>query len=285
MSLNLIILNITLFFVYLYISSFFANKIGLIDYPSDEKTHSKPTPAIGGLVFFSIYITIYTQILLNLKLDNFYHYLTIFSFLIFIIGYLDDIKNINPYLKSLSFILIIFIFLFLNEEIVLKRIIISFLDSTYELNNFFKYIFTILCFWLLMNSFNLIDGLNGIAISYAITLFISFLLIFDLNNIDYFIILNLILILSLCLIWNVKNKIFLGNNGAYLISFFLSVFLIKFYNQNLSTSKFEADRIFLMLMIPGLDMLRLFIFRLINKKNPFERDQNHLHHYLKKKFP
>lgn len=283
MSQSLIILNIILFFVYLYISGLFANKIGLIDHPSDEKTHSKPTPAIGGLIFFFIYITIYIQILFNLKLDNFYHYLTIFSFLIFLIGYLDDIKNTNPYLKSSLFILIIFIFLFLNEEIVLKRIIISFLDSTYELNSFFKYIFTILCFWLLMNSFNLIDGLNGIAISYALTLFISFFLIFNLNNIDYFIILNFILVLSFCLIFNLKNKIFLGNNGAYLISFFLSVFLIKFYNQNLSTSKFEADRIFLMLMIPGLDMLRLFFFRLINKNNPFERDQNHLHHYLKKR--
>ena len=59
--------------------------------------------------------------------------------------------------------------------------------------------------------------------------------------------------------------------------------MIKFYNQNLSISKFEADRIFLMLMIPGLDMLRLFIFRLINKNDPFKRDHNHLHHYLKKK--
>lgn len=284
MSLNLIILNIILFFLYLYISVLFANKIGLIDHPSDEKKHSKPTPAIGGLVFFLIYISIYIQILLNQELGNFYHYLTIFSFLIFLIGYFDDIKNSNPYFKSLLFILIILIFLFLNEEIVLKRITISFLNSTYELNNYFKYIFTILCFWLLMNSFNLVDGLNGIAISYALTLFISFFLLFNLNNIDYFIILNFILTLCLCLIFNIRNKIFLGNNGAYLISFFLSVFLIKFYNQNLSTSKIEADRIFLMLMVPGLDMLRLFIFRSINKNNPFKRDQNHLHHYLIKNF-
>ena len=33
-------------------------------------------------------------------------------------------------------------------------------------------------------------------------------------------------------------------------------------------------------MIPGVDMLRLFFFRLFNKKNPFKADKNHLHHIL-----
>tara|TARA_Y100001954_G_C15445764_1_gene423865 strand:+ start:70 stop:618 length:549 start_codon:yes stop_codon:yes gene_type:complete len=134
-----------------------------------------------------------------------------------------------------------------------------------------------------MNSFNLADGYNGIAISYALILFISIIFIFKLNNIENFIILNFILILSFSLILNLKNSFFLGNNGSYLISFFLGVFLIKFYNQSLAIMDFGADRIFLMLMIPGIDMLRLFIFRVLNNNNPFKRDKNHLHHYLKKK--
>ena len=35
-------------------------------------------------------------------------------------------------------------------------------------------------------------------------------------------------------------------------------------------------------MIPGIDMLRLFISRLINKKDPFSGDNNHIHHLLLK---
>ncbi len=283
MSLNLTILNTVLFFIYLLISLKFSDKIKLIDYPAKTKIHTKPTPAIGGLIFFLIYLTIYLEFLLNPKLNEFYHYLTIFSLFVFLIGYFDDVNNNNPYIKSFLFILIIFIFLSLNEEMLLKKIYISFVGSTYELNSFFSYFFTVLCFWLLMNSFNLTDGLNGIAISYALVIFISIFLIFNLNNFDYFIISNFILVLSLTLIFNLKNKIFLGNNGAYLISFFIGVFLIKLYNQSLSSIEFGSDRIFLMLMIPGIDMLRLFFFRILNKKNPLSRDQNHLHHYLKKK--
>ena len=37
-------------------------------------------------------------------------------------------------------------------------------------------------------------------------------------------------------------------------------------------------------MIPGLDMFRLFLVRIINKKNPFAGDLNHFHHLLIKKF-
>ncbi len=283
MSLNLIILNIVLFFIYLVISTRFSNKLRLIDYPTKIKNHSEPTPAVGGLIFFFIYLSIYFQLFLNFKLDDFYHYLTFFSFLIFLIGYFDDLNDNNPYLKSFLFILIVFIFLFFNQEILIKKINISFVNSVYEISTFYSYIFTILCFWLLMNSFNLTDGLNGIAISYALIIFISIFLIFNLNDFDHFIVLNFIIILFFSLIFNLKNKIFLGNNGAYLISFFIGVFLIKFYNESLSNIRFDTDRIFLMLMIPGIDMLRLFIFRIINKKNPLTRDQNHLHHYLKKK--
>ena len=40
----------------------------------------------------------------------------------------------------------------------------------------------------------------------------------------------------------------------------------------------------LIFLIPGLDMLRLFILRISNKKSPFAGDTNHFHHYLLKKF-
>jgi len=37
-------------------------------------------------------------------------------------------------------------------------------------------------------------------------------------------------------------------------------------------------------MVPGIDMLRLFLFRIFKKKNPFRPDNLHIHHILLKRF-
>ena len=34
------------------------------------------------------------------------------------------------------------------------------------------------------------------------------------------------------------------------------------------------------MFIPGLDMIRLFVVRMLKKNNPFSADRNHLHHKL-----
>ena len=73
----------------------------------------------------------------------------------------------------------------------------------------------------------------------------------------------------------------MGDGGVYLISFILGYLSIKTYNLDLIN---DVDTIFLIMMIPGIDMLRMFIIRVINKKNPFRPDKNHLHHLLLTKF-
>ena len=35
-------------------------------------------------------------------------------------------------------------------------------------------------------------------------------------------------------------------------------------------------------MIPGIDMIRVFLVRILKGKNPFSPDKNHFHHYLLK---
>jgi UDP-GlcNAc:undecaprenyl-phosphate GlcNAc-1-phosphate transferase len=76
---------------------------------------------------------------------------------------------------------------------------------------------------------------------------------------------------------NLNNKSFMGDNGTYLIAFVFSYFFIKSYNESLFL---YADEIVLIMLIPGLDLLRLFIIRILKKKNPFSSDRNHLHHIL-----
>ena len=39
------------------------------------------------------------------------------------------------------------------------------------------------------------------------------------------------------------------------------------------------------MLIPGLDLIRLFILRILKKRNPLSSDRNHLHHLLIAKYP
>jgi len=57
--------------------------------------------------------------------------------------------------------------------------------------------------------------------------------------------------------------------------------VIKSYNENLIIN---CDEIFILMMMPGIDMARLFIERGLKKKNPLTADGNHFHHILLKRF-
>ena len=80
---------------------------------------------------------------------------------------------------------------------------------------------------------------------------------------------------------NHKYKSFLGDSGTYLLAFIFGYFFIKLYNQ---TAIIQVDQIVLFMIIPGIDLIRLFTLRVIKGKNPFSPDRNHLHHIIHSKF-
>ena len=74
---------------------------------------------------------------------------------------------------------------------------------------------------------------------------------------------------------------FLGDSGTMLIAFVIGYFFIKSHNLY---EKFFSDEIFLIMMIPGFELLRLAITRILNQKHPFSPDRNHIHHLMINKF-
>ena len=92
-------------------------------------------------------------------------------------------------------------------------------------------------------------------------------------NIFFPIIIHLIIFL----IANFKNFCFMGNNGSHCLSYILSIFIIKFYNIGLLSS---VEEVVIIMLIPGLDLIRLFIKRVLNNKKFFEPDLDHIHHIL-----
>jgi UDP-GlcNAc:undecaprenyl-phosphate GlcNAc-1-phosphate transferase len=257
----------------------FSNFFVVFDKPDGKlKKHNKAISLIGGfIILVNLYLIIFFLKILNMDNvifeDNFLYIVSVLSFLFYFIGFVDDFKNLSPNLKLFLIIISIILVTLFFPELKLEYIKISFLYKDYVFGDY-AFIFIILSFALLANAINMFDGINLQLISYTLFIF----LIFIINSyLPLFFIL-----LSICFIFlgilNYKNKVFIGDGGCYLISSIIGCTFIYQY-KNFSNYLY-GDQIFIILLIPAIDMFRLFLVRLINKKNPFRGDLNHLHHII-----
>ena len=127
------------------------------------------------------------------------------------------------------------------------------------------------------NAFNMLDGINLQVGIYTVAVLILFLIKIGFSYDLIIIILSMLTYLFL----NYKGKTFLGDSGTYFISYIISIIFIKSYN---SDKLFLCDEIFMIMILPGLELIRLFLIRGIKKKNPLMPDRQHVHHLLQDKF-
>ena len=258
-----------------------AKFLNFYDIPdNNRKLHSDKVPNIGGffflfnLFFFLIFESFTKNHYFLYFFDNseFYYFL-IFAFLFFFIGAYDDKANLKATSKLFFCFVAIIFYLVLSKQVLITTLKFSF--TNYNINlNYLSSLF-ITCFFILLfiNAFNMLDGINGLAVLYF--LLILFFSSFYIHN--FLIVMIVVPFVFIFLTKNLNNKIFLGDNGSILMSFFLSVIFIKYYNRELFL---YSDQVFIFMMIPGFDLLRLAIVRSLNNKHPFSADKNHLHHIL-----
>ncbi len=282
-SIILLISNILLIFFITKIATF----TNIFDEPDKKiKLHKQKIPILGGLIYLInlLILLIYQIFILNeflfLNLDDF-KFREILGILILIIGFFilglyDDKYNLTPLKKIFFSILFIIVSLSLNQILKISDFSISFYPSRIFLENS-SLIFTIFCFLILMNSLNFYDGINGQSSTFFL---IIFLYLFIKSDFNYFYLVNIFFLLII-LFLNLKNRIFLGDSGIYLLSAIVSISLIYEYNFNESIR--FADEIFFLLLLPGFDLIRLTFTRLIKGKNAFNGDRNHIHHLINKK--
>ena len=281
MNLENSIIFTTLIFVNLifyFTNNKIANYLNLFDIPDKtRKIHSTNVPLTGGLFLFANIFLIFffknNLYFLGNTILNFN--LLLFISIIFFFGIVDDKFGIDSNLKLFLSILIYSSFLFFNEEYILYSIVIS-TGQNFYLGSF-AIPFTVFCLVIFQNAFNMYDGINLQNILFFIFLFLIITIYFDFIDFYFFLIPVLLVLVHL----NYKTKIFLGDSGSYILSFLISLFLIHIFNN--TEKNFTSDLVFLFLCIPGYDLLRLAIYRMINKKHPFKADKNHIHHLLIKK--
>lgn len=274
----IVIINLFFIFNLKKISNFF----NIYDYPDNYRKFQKtPVALLGGFFFVAILLIflllsiINNDFIINNLNFNFKEFLffLIFAFLIFILGLADDKIEISSNIKLILIFLILLIYLHLDKSIVINEIKFLFLDNPINLNNL-AIPFTVLSILLFINAFNMFDGINLQCGIYSLSIFIIFFVFGNYKLLSIIFIIQIIFFLYL----NYNNKIYLGDSGSLLLGFIISILFIK--NYNLQDNFLYADQIFIIMMIPGFDLLRLALQRLISGKHPFSADTNHLHHYL-----
>jgi len=272
---------VIIFFLLYFFKDPIAKSLKLYDTPNKTiKFHKKKTPKLGGLVLiFNGLIILYFSIIFK---ENIFSKIIILAIICSLVGLLDDIIDIAPRKKFIILTLIIITFLLFNHEFRIEKIIYENIlfqkIIIFQNKEVISIVLTVLCYLLIINAYNMSDGHNGLASLIALSWFLYFL---NYKSPIYFFLTPIIISIFLIFIFNIRSKIFLGDSGNYFIS---ALFASLIINQNNITNNFFAEEIFILLMLPGIDMLRLFIIRIINKKNPFKGDRQHLHHYLKNKF-
>ena len=256
----------------------------LFDEPDERKVHKIVIPTLGGLGIFAGFIIATLMGTPTFAVGGL-QYFAAALLVIFFLGIKDDILILSASKKFIGQVLAAGILIKFGGIQITNMY--GFL-GIYELPQFISIVLTLFTIVVITNSFNLIDGVDGLA--GTLGLLTSSLFGF------YFVqsgeILYAVMAFSLCgslaafLIYNFHPaKIFMGDTGSLLIGLLNSIFVIKFIS--LAENGAGAFPLasapalgFAILIIPLFDTLRVVGLRILNRRSPFSPDRNHIHHLL-----
>lgn len=258
----------------------------LTDTPDElRKLHKRSIPTIGGIIIYAGTLFSYAIWLPTDDASDF-KYIVATTLLMFFVGVKDDIIGTAPMKKLAAHILCgLIIVLMANIRIKSLHGIFGIYEIPYWASIFLS-LFTMI---VIINAFNLIDGVDGLAAGIGFIAAMAFgtwfLLLKDLvMSCMAFALAGSLLAF---LYYNFSPaKIFMGDSGSLTIGLIMSVLAIKLiefervsliYQLALSTKPVIAIAF---LIYPLVDTMRIFIYRMLNGLSPFNADRNHIHHRL-----
>lgn len=264
------------------------NSKKLIDQPNDRSSHSQSTPTMAGVSFF-LTLVFAVFFIKNWDVEGIGMNLIASLTLIFALGLKDDLVMSSPRAKIMGeFMAILFVLFSLSLELTT----LNGFWGLYELPQIVFYGLNIFIVLTIMNAYNLIDGIDGLASSFGIVAATIFAVIFYYFEVYYYflICLSLIGILSAFLRFNLsrERKIFMGDTGSLVVGFCLGflalrLMVIESHPDSINPNYLLENKLYILvaiLFLPLFDTFRVFFLRLIKGKSPFHPDRNHIHHIL-----
>ena len=255
--------------------------------PSKRDLHWRLVPKLTGLSFYIAFLIISFVFVPYVDVQR----LSLFlagGALISYVGIRDDIFELNAFVKLGLQLLAIGLFVIVDDLVV--KDLYGFL-GIYGLPTGFDYLFTFFIGVFMINSFNLCDGIDGLAAMMGIVMLVGYGILFYVIGDTMFLSFSVILIGGLLafLRYNLphKNKVFMGDTGSLFLGYVFYLFTMYIVTSDsaiLSVMLPEKNLIILAVLVvytvPILDSGSVFFSRLWRKKSPFSPDNSHIHHLV-----
>ncbi|MCR5171608.1 MAG: undecaprenyl/decaprenyl-phosphate alpha-N-acetylglucosaminyl 1-phosphate transferase, partial [Treponema sp.] len=270
----LIILSFVLSFVFVKLTIYISGKENWYDEIDARKIHSGNIPRLGGLgLFLSFGITFCVYKLIKKDLDTTTLPILAGGFCIWLYGILDDFKNLRARLKFVIQILVIGAVVYFSPY-YLKNIL------GLQLPVWFGKAITFFWILLLVNAFNLIDGIDWLCSGITLLSVLTLSFIFAKANSNIFVSLMFLSasILGFMYFNKPDAKIFLGDGGSQTLGYCVAVLPLLYEDSSLMYNKVLVMILFA--SIPVTDVIAAIWRRLRDKRSIFSTDRAHIHHKL-----
>jgi UDP-GlcNAc:undecaprenyl-phosphate GlcNAc-1-phosphate transferase len=259
-----------------------AIEIGLVDKPSERKLHAGHIPLIGGI---SIFLAVLMASLLWLPNTLELRMYLIASAMMVFIGAVDDKFDLKVRVRIIGQLIVASLMIYGVGGYI------SNLGDLFGLGDVtlgpLGIIFTYIGIIVVINAFNMVDGIDGLIGSLSINTFASIAILFIMSGQTDYISYPLILATATIpyLIFNLGlnskvKKIFMGDAGSMFVGLSV-IWLLTMGTQNEHAS-FRPVTALWICAIPLMDMLAIVVRRYKNGKSPFKPDRDHLHHILQR---
>lgn len=264
--------------------------VGAIDYPGNRRINSSPIPRCGGIALYlglvagvlTIFIgaRFFDWEMYNLYLVSEVNYIVLFFGVtcMFCVGLVDDITQLNPWVKLAGQVVAAAIVVYSGLSIGTIKILPG---QGYVDLEWLDYPLSILYLIVFVNIINLIDGLDGLAsgIVAIVSGSLLYLVIMRGNMTLALLTTSLIAVCLAFLRYNVfPASIFMGDSGSMLLGLVVGIISVS------GVARMEGIIImFVPLAIAGVPVLDTFsaiVRRLRGHQSIGQADMNHLHHRL-----
>ena len=263
-----------------------AFKLDLYDKPDGErKLHTDYVPTLGGIALFLAFFVGFSISGFAGQMQG-YSYFAAAMMMLFFTGMKDDLVGLSP-LKKLLVEVAVGMMLIFGSGIYISNF--YGVLGIGELPFAVSVVITLFTMIVVVNAYNLIDGVDGLAGGIGVIASLFFGIGFFVAGDYAMAMLSAVVVAALAgyLLHNFHPaSIFMGDTGSLIIGFLLAVQAIQFVGLNESvafTTAFGPISSVMpvaILMIPLYDTLRVFILRAKRGDSPFDPGRDHIHHIL-----